>query len=191
MEPHFLFNTLANVLSLIDHDAPRARLMLEGFTDYLRSSLGSLRHQDATLGSELDLARAYLGLMQMRMEDRLRFVIADDPALRGARLPALLLQPLVENAIHHGLEANVEGGRIGITARAEGRMLVVEVIDDGLGLAAPPRRRGAGMALANLRERLEVRYGHAASLTLTGGSPGAVATLRLPLQNTPAARPAP
>ncbi len=185
MEPHFLFNTLANVLSLMEHDPPRARLMLEGFTDYLRSSLGSLRHQDATLGSELDLARAYLGLMKMRMEDRLRVDIDEDPALRSVPLPALLLQPLIENAIHHGLEAKLEGGSVCIAARTEGRALVLEVRDDGLGLAAPPRRRGAGMALANLRERLQVRYGAAASLSLAAGSPGTVATLRLPLPETP------
>ncbi len=184
IEPHFLFNTLANVLSLIDHDAPRAKQMLASFTDYLRSSLGSLRHDQATLGSELDLAQAYLGLLQVRMEDRLRFHIDADPALREARLPPLLLQPLVENAIHHGLEPKVEGGALRVSARAEGGALVLEVTDDGLGLAAPPRRRGAGMALANLRERLLARYGAAASLQLTGVAAGAgtVATLRLPLQ---------
>jgi signal transduction histidine kinase len=183
MEPHFLFNTLANVISLIDHDAPRAKQMLETLTEYLRSTLTSLRHDQATLGAELELARTYLGLLKTRMEDRLQFSIASDPALRDARLPPLLLQPLVENAIHHGLEPKLEGGHVRLTARAEGGTLLLEVADDGQGLSAPPRRRaGAGMALANLRERLLAQYGSAASLTLTDTAPGTKATLRLPLE---------
>ena len=186
IEPHFLFNTLANVISLIEHDAPKARQMLESFTDYLRSSLASLRHEDATLGSELALAQTYLTLLQTRMEDRLRFTLEIDPALHAARLPPLLLQPLVENAIHHGLEPKVEGGQVRIRGRREGAMLVLEVSDDGLGLDAAPRRRsGQGMALANLRERLATRYGAAASLQLSAASPGTLATLRLPFETQP------
>lgn len=188
IEPHFLFNTLANVISLIDHDAARARQMLEAFTDYLRSSLGSQRHDATTLGGELDLAQAYLSLLKTRMEDRLRFSLACEPALRDARLPPLLLQPLVENAIHHGLEPKVEGGQVRISAQRQGATLVIEVADDGLGQGAPARRkRGAGMALANLRQRLQAQYGSAASLTLADAHPGTVATLRLPC-DTAAAR---
>jgi|CXWL01.1.fsa_nt_gi two-component sensor histidine kinase len=182
IEPHFLFNTLANVITLIDHDAPRARQMLEAFTDYLRSSLTSLRRHDATLGTELDLAEAYLGLLKTRMEDRLQFSVASEPALREALLPPLLLQPLVENAIHHGIEPKVEGGHVRVVARLEGSTLVLEVADDGLGLVSPPRRRGAGMALVNLRQRLLAQYGGGASLTLAGAHPGTVATLRLPFE---------
>jgi glucose-6-phosphate-specific signal transduction histidine kinase len=183
IEPHFLFNTLANVISLIEHDAPKARAMLESFTDYLRSSLASLRHEDATLAGELALAEAYLTLLKTRMEDRLRFTIDADAALRGARLPPLLLQPLVENAIHHGLEPKVEGGQVRIRAWREGTVLLLEVADDGLGLGAPGRRRsGQGMALSNLRERLSARYGDAASLQLSDAAPGTRATLRLPFE---------
>jgi two-component sensor histidine kinase len=183
IEPHFLFNTLANVISLIDHDAPKARQMLESFTDYLRSSLTSLRHEQATLGGELDLVQNYLGLLKTRMEDRLQFSISTDDSLRETPLPPLLLQPLVENAIHHGLEPKVEGGHVGVSARREGGQLVVTVTDDGLGLGATPRRKsGAGMALANLRERLQAQYGDEASLSLSEARPGTVATLRLPIQ---------
>jgi len=183
MEPHFLFNTLANVISLIDHDAPRAKAMLESFTDYLRSSLASLRVDDATVGSELALARSYLELLQTRMEDRLRFSIAADDAALRAHVAPLLLQPLVENAVHHGLEPKLEGGHVRVTARVQGGELVLQVSDDGLGLDAPPRRRtGAGVALANIRERLQARHGHAAGLTLAPAHPGTVATLRLPLE---------
>ena len=186
IEPHFLFNTLANVLALLDHDVPKARQMLESFTDYLRSSLGSLRGERSTLGSELDLVHAYLSLLKTRMEDRLQFSIRNDPALRDVRLPALALQPLVENAVHHGLEPKVEGGRVQVSVRAEGATLVLEVEDDGLGPAAPPRRRkGAGMALANLRERLTALYGSEASLTVEAADPGTRATLRLPLERHP------
>lgn len=182
IEPHFLFNTLANVISLIDQDPARAKQMLESFTDYLRSSLTSLRHDQATLGSELALAHAYLCLLKVRMDDRLQFDINNDPALHGAKLPPLLLQPLVENAIHHGLEPKLEGGRVQVRASVDGDTLVLQVSDDGMGLAAPARRRGAGMALNNLRERLLAQYGSRASLTLTAAAPGTVATLRLPFE---------
>jgi LytS/YehU family sensor histidine kinase len=182
IEPHFLFNTLANVISLIDHDAPKARQMLESFTDYLRGSLASLRQEQATLGSELGVVQTYLDLLKTRMDDRLQFSIECDDVLRGTPLPALLLQPLVENAVHHGLEPKVEGGQVRVTAHVQAATLVIAVADDGLGLDALPRRKsGAGMALNNLRERLRAHYGSAASLTLAESQPGTVATLRLPL----------
>jgi signal transduction histidine kinase len=186
MEPHFLFNTLANVQALIDHDTAKAKQMLESFTDYLRSSLTSLRREDATLGSELDLAQAYLGLLKTRMEDRLQFSIECEPPLRGAKLPPLVLQPLIENAIHHGIEPKVEGGQLRVSAKVQGSRLWIEVTDDGQGLDGPARRRGGtGMALANLRERLLAQYGSDATLTLESGQPGTVVTLRLPYQTTP------
>jgi hypothetical protein len=181
MEPHFLFNTLANVLSLIDADPARARRMLEAFTDYLRSSLGSLRRDDATLASELELVEAYLGLQQLRMDERLRYSIAADAAARAVTLPPMMLQPLVENAVLHGLERKVEGGAIEVTARQVGTHLLIEVHDDGLGPASTEPRAGHGLALANLRARLRSRYGAAASLDILPAHPGTRATLRLPL----------
>ena len=180
MEPHFLFNTLANVISLIDADAPRAKHMLEALTDYLRASLGGLRHDDSTVAGELDLARRYLQLMQTRMGDRLRFEIDADEALGRAALMPLVLQPLIENAVKHGLEPQVDGGTVRVTAArvaVDGKdSLQVCIEDDGAGLAAAarrPRRRvgggadGNGIALANLRERLQARFGGAARVTLT------------------------
>lgn len=188
MEPHFVFNTLATVLSLIDAgDTPRARRTLEAFIDYLRASLGKLRSGDSTLGEELAMAEAYLSLMQQRMGERLDFRIElEDETLRRTVLPPLLLQPLVENAIHHGLEPKVEGGRVHVSVRRHGRRVVIEVVDDGLGAAAQVTRRagtqGNGVALANLRERLASRYGNDARLTLDlGPDAGARATLQLPL----------
>ena len=187
MEPHFLFNTLANVLTLIDSDTARAKSMLESFTDYLRSSLGSLRRSDSTLGQELELAQAYLRLLQLRMDDRLRFRVEADADVRRATLPPLLLQPLIENAIVHGLEPKIEGGEICIVARVEGNSLVLTVADDGLGPEVQARHRpGNGVAVENIRQRLAAHFGAAGSLTLEGRQPGTLATLRLPFERSTA-----
>lgn len=184
IEPHFLFNTLANVISLVEHDPPRARQMLETFTDYLRASLGALRHDNATLGTELDLAQAYLGLLKMRMEDRLQVHLDVDASLRDLRLPPLLLQPLIENAVHHGLEPALGGGTVSVSARVAGTALVLEVHDNGCGLHAAPRRAGPGghgMALQNIRQRLLSRYGSMAGLHIENAHPGTRARITLPL----------
>ena len=187
MEPHFLFNTLANVQSLLDHDLPKARQMLAAFTEYLRSSLGTLRLEECTLAQELDLSTHYLMLMQARMEDRLQFSTDIAADARAVTLPPLLLQPLVENAVQHGLEPAIAGGRITIRARVESGQLVLEVQDDGLGLDAPKRRAarpGAGVALDNVRQRLLARYGSAAALTVAAASPGTLARITLPVQDS-------
>jgi signal transduction histidine kinase len=184
IEPHFLFNTLATVVSLIDHDAPRAKLMLETFVDYLRASLGELRRGQTTVGDELDMAETYLKLLQLRMDDRLAYRIEADAAARAAQVPPLLLQPLVENAITHGLEPKLEGGTVVLRARVDGERLRLEVEDDGLGLDAPVRRAPGGshgLALENIRQRLASRHGDAARLELARRHPGTLATLELPL----------
>ncbi len=183
IEPHFLFNTLANVQSLMDHDLPRARQMLGSFTDYLRASLGTLRREHSTVADELELARSYLELLQARMDDRLRYSIDADEAARALPLPPLLLQPLVENAVVHGLEPSIDGGSVHVTARVRDGRLVLEVHDDGRGPDAAPAtgRRGNGVALQNVRERLLARYGDAASLGLEPAQPGTRARIELPL----------
>ncbi|MBT9594587.1 MAG: histidine kinase [Vitreoscilla sp.] len=187
IEPHFLFNTLANVVGLIDADPARARRMLESFIDYLRSSLGSLRQQNHTLGQEMALVDAYLRVLALRMEERLRVHLEVPAELMGVCLPAVLVQPLVENAIHHGLEPKVDGGQVTVRAHTTGRALLIEVIDDGLGLppadTLPPahHRPGTGAALANIRERLAAAYGSAAGLELLPRPDGGVlARLSLP-----------
>jgi signal transduction histidine kinase len=182
MEPHFLFNTLANVVSLIDIDTPRAKLMLESFTDYLRASLGSMRHEEQSLGNELDLIEAYLRVVKVRMDDRLDYSFDVPAALRPLPLPALSLQPLVENAVVHGLEPKIEGGQVRIAAGLDAAgSLVVTVTDDGRGLeaAGTAGSRGSGTALANIRERLRQTDG---SLTIERASPhGVRATLTVPV----------
>ena len=183
MEPHFLFNTLANVVSLMDRDAPRAKAMLESFTDYLRASLLSLRRDQQTLADELALVEAYLHIVGIRMEGRLHCHIDVPDALRAQALPALSLQPLVENAVQHGLEPQIAGGTVEIAARIDAGVLVVSVSDDGLGLgaAAASAQRGTGTALANIRERLTRAFGERGQLTIESRTPhGVRATLRVP-----------
>jgi len=183
MEPHFLFNTLANVVSLMEVDAPRAKRMLESFTDYLRASLLSLRASEHTLGAELDLIEAYLQVVKVRMEDRLHYRIEVPEPLRARMLPSLSLQPLVENAVQHGLEPSIAGGTVAIDAQLIAGALVLRVTDDGAGLTPITPSRGNGTALANLRERLQRSFGAQGSLRLEPMLPhGARATLSLPLR---------
>ncbi len=183
IEPHFLFNSLAAVQSLIKPAPDRALAMLEHFTDHLRASLAALREDSCQLGTELQAVRSYLALMQIRMGDRLRFVVEAEPAAEQLRLPPLLLQPLVENAIVHGIEPKDEGGEVRLRAWIEGSDLKVLVQDDGLGLLAKPRRsqQGHGIALKNVRERLAARYGERGRLELHIDEAGCRALLTLPI----------
>jgi two-component sensor histidine kinase len=183
IEPHFLFNTLANVQSLMDYDPPRAKAMLEAFTDYLRSSLGQLRATQCTLAAELDMVKSYLLLMQIRMAERLQYRIELEDRAQTALIPPLLLQPLVENAIRHGLEPKVDGGTVRIDAKVAGSQLTITIEDDGRGDAAPRHSdsAGIGMALENIRARLHTRYGENASILLETRSAGTRVTVQLPL----------
>ncbi|MFG6487674.1 sensor histidine kinase [Roseateles sp. BYS78W] len=187
IEPHFLFNTLANVQSLIDFDPGRAKLMLERFTDYLRASLGQLRGESTTLAQEFAMLEAYLGLMQLRMGERLRVTLSLPAELAGVELQPLLVQPLVENAIHHGLEPQIAGGTVAVSARRVDGRLWIEVADDGQGLDGPRRRGGNGVALGNIRSRLAARFGPSAQLELLpreGG--GTLARIQFPLSSNAA-----
>jgi len=184
IEPHLLFNTLANVQSLMDYDPPRAKRMLETFSGYLRAGLTQLRQTDSTLDAELEMAHSYLSLLQIRMEERLQFSIEVSEEARALTMPPLMLQPLIENAIHHGLEPKLDGGTISVSAVIAGGRLAIRVSDDGIGIDTPSRRLqpGAGMALANLRSRLQTRFGADASLHLRHGIDGGTeAVLDLPL----------
>ena len=183
IEPHFLFNTLANVLSLIEADPPRARRMLESFTDYLRASLGGLRQDEVLLEAELQLSQAYLQVMQLRMDERLHFSIEADASARAVRVPPLLLQPLIENAIRHGLEPKLDGGMVRVRALLQAGQLRLSVEDDGLGLDHPATG-GNGMATANIRSRLQSRYGDGATLIIERLQPGTRALLSLPVEAT-------
>lgn len=182
IEPHFLYNTLANVVSLIDSQPAKARRMLERFIDYLRASLSASRAGHATLGSELDLASAYLDVLGVRMEGRLRCRFELDPTVRTLPLAPMLLQPLVENAIMHGIEPKLEGGEIVVRAGLLKDVLLLEVCDNGPGLRSIAPRPGGGVGLSNLRERLRQLYGASAQLQLIENPAGGVTSrLQLPL----------
>jgi hypothetical protein len=180
IEPHFLYNTLANVVSLIGPDPDRARHMLERLIDFLRASLSASRAEHATLGAEVDLTRAYLDLLTVRMGTRLRFRIDVEPSCRDAVIPPMLIQPLVENAVMHGIEPKVEGGTVVVRARRTDAGLCVEVLDDGAGLVPAAPRPGGGVGLSNLRERLRTLHGNSAQVQLLENQDGGV-TSRLVL----------
>jgi signal transduction histidine kinase len=170
IEPHFLFNTLANVASLIRREPPLAGSLLDALIRYLRASLMRTRAEGGTLGDEMALLRAYLEVLSIRMGERLRYEFDVAPELLSTPFPPMLLQPLVENAIHHGLECKVEGGMVRVVAQRIDGMLNVTVSDDGLGISetAPASvRPGSGLGLANIRARLAALYGSRGRLTLT------------------------
>ncbi len=182
IEPHFLYNTLSNVVSLIGSEPDRARHMLERLIDFLRASLSASRAEQATLGAELDLAGAYLDLLAVRMGARLRWRIEAPDACRDLKIAPMLIQPLVENAVMHGIEPKVEGGEIVVRAACEDGLLRIEVGDDGMGLGNAPPRPGGGVGLSNLRERLRSLHGSKAQLQLfENHTAGVTSRLLLPL----------
>lgn len=182
VEPHFLFNTLANVQALVENGSPRAAPVLASLIAYLRAALPQLHDGSPTLGREESLVKAYLDLMLMRMPDRLQYALAIDPQLKGLRLPPMILLTLVENAVRHGIDPSEAGGSIEVGARrdvASGRVhLWVADTGRGIDVSQPP-----GTGLANLRARLAATYGERASLVLSGVEPhGVRAEIELPAE---------
>ena len=191
LEPHMLFNTLANLRVLIAVDPPRAQEMLDRLIDFLRATLAASRSAAHPLADEFARIEDYLALMKVRMGERLRTRVELPPELAALPVPPLLLQPLVENAIKHGLEPQRGPGELAVTAAADGDMLVLAVCDTGRGLAAAaaapdlgagdsPHRGGFGTD--QVRDRLRTLHGDAASFALAprpGG--GTRAEIRLPL----------
>ncbi|WBS01441.1 histidine kinase [Pseudoduganella sp. SL102] len=183
IEPHMLFNTLANLQGLIALDPQRAQQMLDQLIQYLRATLSSSRAQRTTLAQEFALLEAYLGLMSVRMGARLSYGFDLPDALRAVEIPPMLLQPLVENAIAHGLEPTIDGGHIHVCARCEDKLLTLSVADNGRGLAAGPGKAGTSLGLSNTRARLDVLFGARASVTLQpADTGGAVARITIPLE---------
>jgi sensor histidine kinase YesM len=184
VEPHFLYNTLAHVVSLVDGEPALAKRMLHRLIDLLRAT-ATAGARTSTLGSQLELLRAYLDLIGLRMGSRLASSVDAAPELLGLPVPPMLLQPVVENAIKHGLEPKVEGGRVDVTARRDGDALVLTVTDTGLGVAATREPTSTGLGLANLRARLATLFGDAASLRMADNAPaGTRVTVVLPLADT-------
>jgi LytS/YehU family sensor histidine kinase len=178
IEPHFLFNTLANVSCLIDSDPQLAKKLLERLNDWLRVALARARSNSANLGDELGMLENYLQILKIRFGERLRWHIDVPEDARLTVFPPMLLQPLVENAVRHGIEPKLGGGEIGIRATTDASTLRIEVSDTGVGLMGD---ESGGAGLANVRARLATLFGAKGRLTLenmTGG--GVAATLELP-----------
>jgi len=180
IEPHFLFNTLANAQSVIESDPTTAKVILEHLNQYLRVSLGRTRRASSTLADEVGVVSALLAISALRLGNRLRYSICVPEALKAAQLPPLLLQPLVENALKHGIEPAVNGGEVRVEARQEKDSLCLRVTDTGVGLDASSPE---GVGLANVRGRLSSLYGDRGRLAIYSNEPhGVVADITMPLK---------
>lgn len=176
VEPHFLFNTLANVRELVTTGSPMASTVLDSLIAYLRAAVPRINQPTATMGQELDLVRAYLEVMHMRMPDRLAFTLNADDNTHALICPPMTLLTLVENAMRHGIDPSEEGGRIDVRVRIEAGRCHAEVVDTGIGLKHnfAPANGGLGTGLANLRERLQLAFSGDATLQLIENKPHGV-----------------
>ncbi len=179
LQPHFLFNALQSIAELLHHDVERADRMLVSLSRLLRQLLETDSKHEVPLESELSSLQPYVELQQLRFGERLRVDIDVPPETLAVRVPYLVLQPLVENSIRHGLAPRAQPGRIHIRARRSATLLELEVTDDGAGLPPEPRE---GLGLRNTRARLQQLYGDAHRFTLQGGAgAGCVVTLHIPI----------
>lgn len=183
IEPHFLFNTLASVDQLIRTDPMRASQVQKTLIQYLRAAIPQMRDdaQRSTLGRQVTMSRAYLEIMQVRMEERLEYSFDTPEGLSCAEFPSMMLQTLIENCIKHGLEPKPEGGRIDVKAEVARGKLRVQVSDTGVGFA---KDASDGVGLANIRERLRLLYDKTATLSLAPNEAGGtIATIELPYRD--------
>lgn len=189
IEPHFLYNTLASIRYVVDRDSRTAGFLLDQLTRYLRHAMPKLRQTMSTLAQEFELADAFLQIARVRMGGRLRVEVELPEALHAVPFPPLVLQTLVENALKHGVEPKTGPARIEVTARQVADEIVLQVIDDGIGIGGSRRTAGSGTGLPNVRARLEGIYGDRAQLSVVGGAGGGVVStvaLTLP-EGTPRA----
>ena len=186
LQPHFLFNTLNAISALIPAEAKPARRMLALLGDLLRSTLEQKETQEVTLREELAFLRPYLEIEQARLEDRLTVVMKVAPDTLDARVPHLILQPLVENAVRHGIATRIEPGRVEISASRgpDDRFLLLEIRDDGRGLGRDSETGlRTGVGLSNIRSRLEQLYGSEHRFMLESQAAGGVlARITLPFR---------
>jgi hypothetical protein len=188
LEPHMLFNTLANLRSLLSEDPKQAEVMIDRLIIYLRSALDASRTESTTLSREFSQLRAYLGIMAIRMGSRLSYSLTLPAEMEKIAIPPMLLQPLVENAIKHGLEPKVGAGRIEVIAQTHASTIEISVIDSGLGLllrglsAEPSGADSGGFGLQHVRQSLQSAFGARASLVLRPAHPGGVcAVITIPM----------
>jgi sensor histidine kinase YesM len=164
IEPHFLFNTLAGVSSLIEADPRAARKMVDELCVFLRAALDSTRRPTATLKRELDVIGAYLSVLKVRMGARLEYSIDAPNELLETEIPSMILQPLVENAVQHGIDSKLEGGEVRIHVRLQDKRLQLTVMDNGEGFRVTSKEN---VGMGTVRERLEVLFGDQAALRVT------------------------
>lgn len=167
VEPHFLFNTLSNVLSLIETNTTTGKTMLESLTRYLRTSLDRTRQEISTIGQEMTMIQDYMEIHKIRMGDRFDYHIDAPKEAFGWPFPPMLIQPLVENSIRHGLEPKIEGGEINVCVSKLEETIRIEISDTGVGL----KDHASGVGLANVKERLEGLYGDSGRLLFAENSP--------------------
>ena len=183
IQPHFLFNTLANVRELVESGSPQAPIVLDRLITYLRAAVPRLDEATITLERELELVRAYLELMQMRMPDRLQFFITAEIDDESVCCPPMTVLTLVENAVRHGIDPSEQGGRIQVDVQVHDQLCHITVGDTGVGFDTAVG--GLGTGLATLRERLQLAYGAEVRLELRERTPhGLVAELQFPARRT-------
>ncbi|WP_010453667.1 sensor histidine kinase [Vibrio rotiferianus] len=174
IEPHFLFNTLANISALMSQDVDKAKLMLEQLTALLRATLKSSREEHTTIDNETALIEAYLGIQQTRLGDRLSYKIEVEEGLGRTELPPMMLQPLIENAIIHGIEPKREGGEVSLQIKREQQNLQIEVRDTGVGLNHVSGHMGSGVGLSNLKQRVEALFLGKGEVSISESAQGGV-----------------
>ncbi len=186
LHPHFLFNTLHAISSLVHSDPEAADRMISRLSDLLRLTFDRTGAKEVTLKEELEFLQKYLQIEQIRFQDRLSTSFDIDPDTLDAEVPRLILQPLVENAIKHGIAPRRGRGQVQISSRLDGRTISIEVRDDGVGLNSAARERiHGGVGLSNTRARLECLYGDAHSLEFTEGDGGLAVRMSFPLHRAP------
>jgi two-component system LytT family sensor kinase len=182
LQPHFLFNTLHAISTLVHRDPDKADLMIERLSELLRLTLRKVGQQEVELAEELEYLQAYLDIEQVHFGDRLRIEYRIDAGAMDAMVPTLILQPLVENSIRHGLEPMLRAGTLTIEAQADGDTLWLRVRDNGSGLPKNWKRR-EGVGLSNTRSRLDRLYGEQAAVTMRENPGGGVLVdLYIPLR---------
>jgi sensor histidine kinase YesM len=187
LQPHFLFNTLNTISSVMYEDVRAADAMIAQLSDLLRLTLRASRAHEIQLAEELEITQLYLNLMQKRFENKLRVSYEIDPSLNGSLVPQLILQPLLENSLRHGMKAGSSAMDISIAAHRENGSLILQVSDTGCGLGEidPSRIFGRGLGLSNIRDRLAHLYGNRQQFSISNrDSGGAEVTLRVPLHSS-------
>jgi two-component system LytT family sensor kinase len=187
LQPHFLFNTLNTISAVMYEDVRAADAMITQLSDLLRLTLRASRAHEIPLSEELEITRLYMDLMQKRFENKLRVTYSIDPSLNNSLVPQLILQPLLENSLRHGMKSGAGVMELSVSAHRENGSLILQVLDTGAGLGEmePPGVFGRGLGLSNIRDRLAQLYGEGQEFSIVNRpTGGAEVTLRVPLHHS-------